>query len=96
VYSGVDAKPKRTLDLKRLRNIELNANVALLVDHYSDDWDRVWWCRLDGRARVVSDGEDFRAGLAALAEKYHQYREAPPEGRVVVMEVSRATGWTAT
>src|SRR5207249_1558910 len=47
IYFAVDAKPKRTTDLQRLRNIAANPSVSVLVDHYEDDWTRLWWVRVD-------------------------------------------------
>jgi PPOX class probable F420-dependent enzyme len=96
LYSSVDGKPKRTRELKRLRNIEARPEVAVLIDEYDEDWERVWWCRLDGRAHVAREGEELQAGLAALTEKYGQYREAPPSGPVIVVEVDRLSGWSAS
>jgi PPOX class probable F420-dependent enzyme len=96
LYSAVDAKPKRTHLLKRLVNIEAVPEVAVLVDHYDEDWSQLWWCRLDGRARVVRDGEERARALRALSEKYQQYREEPPTGPVIVVDVTEATGWSAS
>jgi PPOX class probable F420-dependent enzyme len=54
IYSVVDAKPKRTTGLRRLRNVAENPAVALLADHYDDaDWDALWWARAEGVARVL-------------------------------------------
>jgi PPOX class probable F420-dependent enzyme len=53
VYSAVDAKPKRSTALKRLANVAANPAVALLVDHYADDWNELWWVRAYGTGRVV-------------------------------------------
>ena len=53
VFSAVDAKPKRSTDLQRLANVRADARCALLVDHYDDDWRRLWWVRADGTAEVV-------------------------------------------
>ena len=50
IYSAVDAKPKTTQRLRRLANIESNPQVSLLVDHYDEDWTRLWWVRADGDA----------------------------------------------
>ena len=95
VYSAVDAKPKRTTALKRLANIARNPRVALLADHYDDaDWDALWWVRADGVARVV-DGADAERGIALLAERYPQYRAAPPSGPVLAITVERWSGWRA-
>ena len=55
IYSAVDAKPKSTTDLRRLRNIRANPWVAVLADHYEDDWGALWWVRADGRATVLDD-----------------------------------------
>jgi PPOX class probable F420-dependent enzyme len=94
VFSAVDAKPKRTTALKRLENIAANPRVALLADHYDEDWEALWWARADGVARVASEA-DARRGIALLAERYEQYRAAPPRGPVIAVAVERWSGWQA-
>lgn len=89
IYSAVDAKPKTTPDLKRLRNIQGNPHVTLLVDHYEEEWGKVWWVRVDGRA-TVHDNHD--QGRAALTAKYEQYTDALL-GRIVVVEPTKWTSW---
>lgn len=96
VYFAVDAKPKRTSDLKRLRNIEANPTVSLLVDHYENDWTRLWWVRVDGTARIVTDEQERRRAIELLEGRYSQYRRMPPEGPVVAISVDRLTGWTGS
>jgi PPOX class probable F420-dependent enzyme len=93
IYSAVDAKPKRSRDLKRLRNIHANPRVALLVDHYAEDWISLWWVRADGRGRVL-DEHDFEAdeALERLAERYPQQSETE---QVLAVDVERWTGWAA-
>src|SRR6266705_3379607 len=59
LYFAVDSKPKHSRDLKRLRNIAGNPSVSVLVDHYVEDWSRLWWVRIDGSARIISDGLEF-------------------------------------
>ena len=68
VVTAVDHKPKRTPDLKRLRNIAANPEVSLLADHYSDDWDRLWWARADGTAELAAtaDPPDLVSALGLL------------------------------
>jgi PPOX class probable F420-dependent enzyme len=92
LYTAIDEKPKRTRRLKRLENIAANPQVEVLVDHYEDDWSRLWWVRLRGRARIV---EDPRA-VDLLAAKYHQYRERPPEGPVIAVEIEERHEWTSS
>jgi PPOX class probable F420-dependent enzyme len=96
LYFAVDHKPKRSTDLRRLRNIAAEPRVSLLADHYADDWARLWWARADGVARVVPDGAVRDAGLALLRRKHPQYAEAPPRGPVVAIEVRAWTGWAFT
>ncbi|HUY59743.1 MAG TPA: TIGR03668 family PPOX class F420-dependent oxidoreductase [Solirubrobacteraceae bacterium] len=99
LVTAVDHKPKRTTALRRLANIAANPQVSVLVDHYEDDWDRLWWARADGRARVVPAGEEpeLRASaLSALTGRYRQYVSQPPEGDLIVVEVERFSGWAAT
>ncbi|HEY2723116.1 MAG TPA: TIGR03668 family PPOX class F420-dependent oxidoreductase, partial [Pseudonocardiaceae bacterium] len=93
VVSAVDAKPKSTRRLRRLANIEANPAVCLLADHYSDDWDTLWWVRADGHAAVHATAPARVAEL--LADKYRQYREQPPEGPFVVVRVETWRGWSA-
>ncbi|MEU6641743.1 TIGR03668 family PPOX class F420-dependent oxidoreductase [Saccharomonospora sp. NPDC046836] len=96
VVFAVDAKPKTTTDLRRLRNIAANPNVSLLVDHYDDDWTRLWWVRADGAAMVLHEEVATREPLRALREKYRQYAERPPDGPVVRTLVTTWRGWAAT
>ena len=91
IYSAVDAKPKTTPDLKRLRNIEGNPRVTLLVDHYDDDWTKVWWVRVDGNATVENRAP---RAIELLAAKYPQYLENPDSlGRVVVVTPTHWRSW---
>jgi PPOX class probable F420-dependent enzyme len=97
VYSAVDHKPKRTSALRRLANIAENPVVALLVDYYEDDdWDRLWWARADGTARLVAEGADERAhAVSLLRSRYLPYVERPPSGSVLAVDVRRWSGWAS-
>ena len=96
IYFAVDFKPKTTADLQRLRNIEANPSVSVLVDHYEDDWTKLWWVRVDGGARIVIDGAVFEKGIALLTQRYAPYRSVRPVGPVVAIAVERMTGWSAS
>jgi PPOX class probable F420-dependent enzyme len=95
IYVAVDAKPKSTRNLRRLRNIRANPQVAVLADRYGDDWATLWWVRADGRAVIVDDPRQMAGPVALLAGRYPQYRELPPAGPVIEITVERWTGWAA-
>jgi len=92
LYTAVDEKPKRTRRLKRLANIEANPRVEVLIDHYEDDWSRLWWVRLRGTARIVDD----RRAVELLAAKYPQYARHPPAGPVIAVTIEERTEWTSS
>lgn len=93
VYSVVDAKPKRTGALRRLANVRENSAVAVLVDHYDEDWSALWWARAEGDARVLEpDYPEARQAIALLAQRYPQQRA---EGAVLAVDVARWSGWSA-
>jgi PPOX class probable F420-dependent enzyme len=96
VYFGVDHKPKRSTDLRRLRNIAANPRVALMADHYADDWSALWWSRGDGLARILGGGGERDTAVALLREKYPQYTRQPPLGPVVAIDVHTWSGWAYT
>jgi PPOX class probable F420-dependent enzyme len=94
-YSAVDHKPKKGSRLRRLDNVAATGRACLLVDAYDEDWSRLWWVRLDGRARVVEDPAEAARALDALAAKYPQYAQRRPTGAVLALEITRWSGWSA-
>lgn len=96
IVTAVDHKPKVTTDLKRLRNIAENPLASVLVDHYDEDWSRLWWVRVDGVARVLKDGSGFEEALDQLVGKYTEYQLRRPQGPVIELTIDRITGWDAS
>ncbi len=95
LWTAVDAKPKTTTRLQRLDNVLAHGRASLLVDHYEEDWDALWWVRADGPAAVVSGGPEHDEAVAALVAKYQQYVAAPPDGAVIAVAVERWRRWSA-
>ena len=93
IFSAVDHKPKSTRLLRRLANLRANPNAALLVDHYADDWSTLWWVRADGTGRILDTGPDLTRAIALLVEKYAQYRDEPPAGPVIAIDVATWRAW---
>ena len=98
LVTAVDHKPKRTTRLRRLDNIARDPRVTVLVDHYdNEDWSSLWWARLRGRAVVVGDGPEFDQAIGKLIAKYPQhYREHPPQGPVIVIDIDDVHTWRAS
>jgi PPOX class probable F420-dependent enzyme len=97
IFSVVDFKPKTTVDLARLENVRANPNVSLVADHYEDDdWERLWWVRVDGVARVIEGGVEHTTAVQLLRKKYPQYALRRPTGAVIAIAIRRWTAWSAT
>jgi PPOX class probable F420-dependent enzyme len=93
IVSGTDEKPKTTYALRRLRNITEHSGATLLVDHYEEQWERVWWVRVDGRGRVIEDEAERERAVAALRAKYPRYEHIGIPGAVLALDVDRWRGW---
>ena len=87
----VDGKPKSGKPLKRLRNITRNPAVAVLVDRYSDDWSKLRWARIDGRAEVVATDHRIRDAFGA---KYPQYEHIEMGTRAIRITIDGVTSWS--
>jgi PPOX class probable F420-dependent enzyme len=94
IEMAVDAKPKASRNLARLRNIEANPAVSLLVDHYAAEWGELWWVRADGEAGFQTSATEHAALVGRLLEKYPQYGQSADQfGTALVVQVTRWSGW---
>ena len=83
-YSVIDEKPKRPGTLRRVRNIRDNPRVAVVIDHYDEDWTNLGWVLVSGLASILEGGAEHDAALAALRDKYPQYRKMALAGKPVI------------
>ncbi len=96
LYSVIDRKPKRAgaINLRRVRNILANPQVALLLDHYDEDWTRLWYVLFRGVASIVYRGPEHRWALTLLRRKYPQYSAMTLADRPVIrIRVFQAVTW---
>ncbi|MDR7486227.1 MAG: TIGR03668 family PPOX class F420-dependent oxidoreductase [Armatimonadota bacterium] len=96
LYSVIDRKPKQTEPrrLRRVRNVLENPRVAVGADTYSEDWSRLGFVLLEGRARLLHRGSEHAAALRLLRRKYPQYRAMDLEGRpIIAVRIERAVQW---
>ena len=95
LYITVDEKPKRsTTTLKRLRNIAENPAVAVVADHYDEDWTRLGWVMLHGRAEILTGGAEHADAQVLLCERYPQLRAMQIAGYpVIAVRIERTSSW---
>jgi PPOX class probable F420-dependent enzyme len=96
VYFTIDEKPKRRpgARLKRLSNLRANPWAALVVDHYDEDWTRLGWCMVQGRAEILDSGPEHDQAQTRLRARYPQLAtmriDALP---VVAVRLDHASSW---
>jgi PPOX class probable F420-dependent enzyme len=71
----MDEKPKRrpAARLKRIRNIESNPNVSLVIDEYHEDWRKLAYVIVNGTAEILEPGPEQARAVGLLRQKYPQY-----------------------
>ena len=97
VFSVLDRKPKSTAvtRLRRVRNILANPQVSLVVDHYEEDWQRLWYVLVLGRAGLLDSGDEWASAMELLREKYPQYREMDlSESPIIKIVPERFVPWS--
>jgi PPOX class probable F420-dependent enzyme len=96
LYITIDEKPKRTSSrpLKRLRNMIDNPSTAFVADRYDEDWSRLGWVMLRGRAEILTNGAEHDRAQELLRERYAQYRAMHlAELPVIALRIERVTSW---
>lgn len=93
VRAVVDRKPKRTRALRRIENLRRDSRATVLVDHYADDWNELWWVRLRGEARIAERGADLERTLGLLRAKYPQYHGVEMDDIAIMIHVDEWRGW---
>jgi PPOX class probable F420-dependent enzyme len=96
LWSAIDDKPKRrSADrLARVRWLKARPRSALTIDRYDEDWSELAWVQVVGQTAVLEQ-EGHEPVLAALAERYAQYRERPPAGPLLRLTPERVVFWRA-
>jgi len=96
LYVTIDEKPKRqpAAALKRLRNIVENPTVAVVVDRYDEDWQRLGWVMLRGRAEILTGGKEHDDAQALLRSRYRQLEAMQiAQYPIIAVRIERTTSW---
>jgi PPOX class probable F420-dependent enzyme len=98
LYHAIDGKTKSAAPgrLRRVKNVRANPRAALLIDYYVEEWRRLWYVLLRGRARVLEDGPEHARAISGLKRKYPQYRSSLPlaaDALVIAIDVRRLSRW---
>ena len=100
-YSAVDLKPKRVVpeNLARLRHIRARSQVALLIDQYDEDWSRLWYILVRGKAELIPNSvhKERVEAIGRLKAKYPQYRAGmlPDDASIIRVTPERIISWGA-
>jgi PPOX class probable F420-dependent enzyme len=97
-YSPIDQKPKRVAPrkLKRTTNIRENPNVSLIIDRYEEDWRKLAYILVFGKAQIVLSGKKYLKAIRLLRQKYPQYQTmAIDERPMIVIKPKKVVGWGA-
>lgn len=96
IYTAIDGKPKRTMLLRRVRNITETGRASLVVDRWSEDWKNLAYVLVEGPAEVLLDGVERDEALILLTAKYPQYDDLPLAGNIVIkLTAERTVEWHA-
>ncbi len=99
IYIALDEKPKDVPPdrLKRVRNILENPDVTLVADRYAEDWGRLAFVMVRGRAELLEPGApEHAAAVRLLRGKYHQYEGMKIEAHpVIAVRAEGAASWGA-
>ena len=99
IYSVIDQKPKRSgaMGLKRVRNILANPQVALVLDHYEEDWSKLWYLLVIGSAELLESGMERQKAIDLLRKKYPQYqRMSIEDSPVIQIKITKLIDWSYT
>ena len=98
IYSVLDGKPKTSplRQLRRVRNILENPHVSVVVDHYEEDWSRLNYVLISGRASLLEAGDEWLNAIEMLRKKYPQYRHMDlNESPVIKIDPIRYSPWSS-
>jgi len=96
IYTAIDQKPKRAeaMKLRRVLNITQNPEISFIVDRYDEDWGKLGYVIVRGRARILQTGREHDHALFLLRRKYRQYRQMNLHNRPVIRIIPiKITAW---
>lgn len=96
LYSPLDEKPKKVspLRLKRISNIRANPYVAVVIDRYDDDWKKLAYVLITGKAKILLGGQQHKRAVLLLRRKYPQYRKMAIQERPMIrIAPTRVKSW---
>ena len=87
------AKPEK---LKRIKNVHDNPNAALLIDEYSEDWTRLAFVMIQGKASIASKTEgnlQVQEAYKKLMTKYLQYQNVGVGEMCIIIAPEKVISW---
>ena len=96
VYTPIDSKPKKIegTEIQRVKNIRNNSSVSVVIDDYSENWDKLSWVQIRGNAELTTEGPLFDKGADLIINKYPQYAEMDLNiSMIIVVNPKRIVSW---
>ncbi|MCH7967161.1 MAG: pyridoxamine 5'-phosphate oxidase family protein [Thaumarchaeota archaeon] len=81
--------------MKRVKNIEKNPNVCLLIDQYQNNWKKLFFLMIHGTATIIDDkkGKILSEVHKLLISKYSQYKKTGIGNFCIKINPKRITHW---
>jgi len=95
-FIPLDEKTKtvNSRKLKRVKNIEKNSNVTLLIDKYQNDWKKLFFLMIHGKATVIDGNSKLMDKIhKLLISKYPQYKKIGIGNSCIMINPTKVTFW---
>ena len=84
-------------DSQKAKNLKADPRLTVLMDLYAEDWSSLKGAMMQGSARLIRRGPEFRKIRALLYQKYPQYPEdaalAEADDVIVEMTPTHVASW---
>ncbi|MGI9554034.1 MAG: TIGR03668 family PPOX class F420-dependent oxidoreductase [Thermodesulfobacteriota bacterium] len=96
IYTPIDSKPKKRegTEIQRVKNIRYNSSVSVVIDDYSENWDKLSWVQIRGNAELTTEGPIFGKGVDLIINKYPQYSKMNLDiNMIIVINPTKIVSW---
>ena len=94
-FIPLDEKTKstKTSKLRRVKNIEHNPQVCLLIDEYTENWNDLFYILIKGKAELIHEKYNLKHVHKLLVSKYPQYMKIGIGDSCIRINPTKVTIW---